>query len=451
MTNTLRKNETYTAEITAYSTDGAGICKIDNVVCFVKGAARGDICKVKIVKTLRNTAFGIIDELITPSAYRVEPDCQYFPKCGGCDFWHISYSEELYLKKQRVTEALSRLGGFADIDVPIVPSASQTRYRNKAQYPFGIFERDIVTGFFRARSHDIVPVRECLIQKECADNIAHILCAWARLYGVSVYNEKTASGVLRHAYVRTGDGGVQLCIVATKRRLKNLDELVDMLSKACPELCSIVLNVNTTEGNTILGGKNVTLWGSPTLSDTLCGNTFDISPNSFYQINKPQAEAVYNKALEYAALTGAETVLDLYCGIGTITLHMARHAAAAYGIEVVQAAVDNARENAERAGLTNCTFNCNDAAQGAKNLAESGVKVDVLIVDPPRKGMDTPTLDIILKISSERIVYVSCDCATMARDMKYLAANGYVLKDVTAYDMFPKTANVESVGLLVRE
>ena len=447
----ITKNSVHTCEITGYNSDGVGLCRIDNMVCFVKGSVRGDVCLVRVIKVLKNCLYGIIEELITPSPYRTPPQCSHFPQCGGCDLQHVTYEEELWLKHNKVADAMSRIGGFAPMDFPIHGSPDLIRYRNKAQFPVGLLDGQVKTGFFKSRSHTLVPVEDCLLQPQEANLLAHTVSQWAQKFGIAIYDETTKKGVLRHIYVRKGINTLQLCIVSAKKKVKYLEELVDLCRVAVPTLTSIVQNLNGLDTNTVLGDITTTIWGDDTITGRLCDNVFSISPKAFYQINQRQTENLYNQVLTYAGLDGSQTVIDLYCGIGTISLHMAHHAKEVWGIEIVPEAIENARYNCEINGVSNAQFICNDAGNGANALLAKGIVADVLVVDPPRKGMDQVAIDAILKLSPRRIVYVSCDCATMARDAKALCSQGYKLENLSAFDMFPRTSHIECVGLLVKD
>ena len=329
-------------------------------------------------------------------------------------------------------------------------SDSIYHYRNKAQYPVGIKDDEIITGFYRARSHDIIPMEHCLIQTELADNLAKCVRDWMTEYHVAPYNENTRSGFMRHIYVRSGfaTGQVLLCIVTKSAKLPAVGELIQAARQTVPGLCGIVLNINKKNGNAILGDRYITLWGNDTLEDVLCGNRFQLSPAAFYQVNRAQAEKLYEAALQYAELDQTKTALDLYCGAGTITLALAHSAKEVIGAEIVPQAVENAKQNAKLNYITNARFICADAGQAATHLAEEGIRPDVIVVDPPRKGIDQATIDAIGAMAPERVVYVSCDPATLARDVKLLGEQGYQLKRYKVFDLFPRTFHVETVVLL---
>lgn len=441
----LEKNNIYTARIEGYSSEGLGIARIDGQVVFVHGAVRGELCRILVMKVLKNAAFGKVTELLEPSPERREPDCPYYGRCGGCDFRHLSYREELWAKRQRVQDALTRLGG-SDVEVEeILGAADPLYYRNKSQYPVSAGK----VGFYRARTHDVVDIERCLIQKPQADAAAAALRDYMRDFAVPSYDEKTGRGLLRHLYVRTNRRGESLvCVLANGERLPREEELVGRLRRAVPDCVGVVLGVNTRRGNTILGERYRTLWGADTLEDELCGLTFRLSVPSFYQVNRDQAEVLYRKAAEYAGLTGGELVVDLYCGAGTITQVMAGGAGRVIGAEIVPEAIEDARENARRNGIENVEFFCGDAAQLAADFAGRGLRPDVICVDPPRKGLAPEVIAAAAQMAPQRVVYVSCDPGTLGRDVKRFAEYGYRVQRTAACDLFPGTRHVETVCLL---
>ena len=445
----MEKNKIYRAEIIAYAGDGSSIARIHDMVVFVPGGAVGDQCDIRIVKIAKNYAYGRIERIFIKSKNRIEPECPHASKCGGC-YWHISYEEELRAKSKKVQDAIQRIGGIAMEPEAVCGSDSIYHYRNKAQYPVGIKDDEIITGFYRARSHDIIPMEHCLIQTELADNLAKCVRDWMTEYHVAPYNENTRSGFIRHIYVRSGfaTGQVLLCIVTKSAKLPAVGELIQAARQTVPGLCGIVLNINKKTGNAILGDRYITLWGNDTLEDVLCGNRFQLSPAAFYQVNRAQAEKLYEAALQYAELDQTKTALDLYCGAGTITLALAHSAKEVIGAEIVPQAVENAKQNAKLNYITNARFICADAGQAATHLAEEGIRPDVIVVDPPRKGIDQATIDAIGAMAPERVVYVSCDPATLARDVKLLGEQGYQLKRYKVFDLFPRTFHVETVVLL---
>ena len=443
----LEKNKVYRARIEGYTSEGLGVARIDGQAVFVHRALRGEDCDVLLLKVLKNAAFGKAVKVYEPSPHRVEPDCSYYGKCGGCDFRHMDREEELYAKKTRVQDALRRIGG-SDVQVEEILAGERLHYRNKSQFPIAA---DGTVGFYKARSHQVIPVENCLLQKVDTNNVQLKFDRYIRLYNVSCYDERTRQGLLRHLYVRSNGAGESLvCIFANGRELPHEAELVALLRETSPRIVGVVLGVNTQPTGAILGKEYRILWGTDVLTDELCGLTFRLSVPSFYQVNREMAEVLYDKAVEFAALTGTETVLDLYCGAGTITQVMARHAGRVIGAEIVPEAIEDAKANAERNGVENVEFFCGDAAAVAADFAAKGLRPDVICVDPPRKGLAPEVVRAAAQMAPRRIVYVSCDPATLARDVKLFAAEGYGAVRAAAVDMFPGTANVESVVALER-
>ncbi len=439
------KNRVYRARIEGYTSEGLGVARIDGQAVFVHRALRGEDCDVLILKVLKNAAFGKAVRVYEPSPHRVEPDCPYYGRCGGCDFRHMDRTEELAAKRQRVQDALRRIGGSA-VTVEGIDGGAPLHYRNKSQYPVAA---DGSVGFYKARSHQVVPVTQCLIQKPQADAAAQALRTYIASCGVSCYDEKTRRGLVRHLYIRTNGAGQSLiCVVVNGKKLPGEEELVRLLRQAAPETVGVVLGVNTQPTGAVLGTEYRTLWGADVLTDTLCGLTFRLSVPSFYQVNREMAERLYARAVEFAGLTGTETVLDLYCGAGTITQVMARHAGRVIGAEIVPEAIEDAKANAKRNNVENVEFFCGDASAVAADLAARGLRPDVICVDPPRKGLAPEVVRAAAQMAPRRIVYVSCDPATLARDVKLFGQEGYEAVRAAAVDMFPGTANVETVCLL---
>lgn len=441
-----KKNEGYPLRIESYGSAGEGVARLNGQAVFVKGALAGELCNVQLLKVGKTAAWGRVQKVLEPSPARQAPDCPQYPKCGGCQLRHMTYEEETELKRRRVEDALRRIGGW-DGTVQIIHGAKMPdRYRNKIQFPVADGPR---VGFYRARSHDVIDTADCLLQPEAATRLRAAFKMWMETYHVPAYDEVAHKGLIRHFYVRVNRGGQSLCaIIANGRDLPRKNALLKALREAEPGLVGVVLSVNTEKTNVILGKEHRLLWGQDFLEDTLCGLTFRLSVPSFYQVNRDQAEVLYGRALDFAALTGQETVLDLYCGIGTITLVMARRAKRAIGAEVVPEAIEDAKANAVRNGVTNAEFLCADAGQAAQALAAQGVRPDVICVDPPRKGLALPVIETIVQMSPKRLVYVSCDPATLARDVKLFAERGYCLQKAEAADLFPRTAHVETVVLL---
>lgn len=442
----LEKNRIYRAHIDGYSSEGLGIARIDGQVVFVHGAVRGETCDVLVMKVLKNAAFGKIAALAEPSPARRQPDCPYYGRCGGCDFRHMSYEEELWAKRARVQDALTRIGG-AEVTVEEILGAEQPlHYRNKSIYPISPAGE---VGFYRARSHQVVHVEHCLIQKPEADALAQAVRDYIARFQVEPYNEATGRGLLRHLYVRTSCRGESLtCLLVNGSRLPHEQELVDMLRAAAPGVCGVVLGENTRRGNAILGDRYRTLWGRDYLTDTLCGLELRLSVPSFYQVNHDQAQRLYEKALEYAGLTGRELAVDLYCGAGTITQVLARRARHVIGGEIVPEAIRDAEDSARRNGVENVEFLCGDASRLAAELRQRGLRPDVICVDPPRKGLAPDVVEAAASMTPGRIVYVSCDPATLARDVARFAPLGYHPVRACAVDLFPGTAHIETVCLL---
>ncbi len=448
MMKDLAKNQVHTVTIEGYSGEGMGVARIDGRVVFVHGALRGEVCEILILKVLRSVAFAKVQKVIEQSDARIAPDCPYFPRCGGCTYRHMRYEEELLLKKQRVQDALARLGG-SDVVVEEILSGEDTlRYRNKAQYPVSA---NGAVGFYRARTHEVIECGQCLLLRPEAEAAAEALRRDLTKYAVPGYNEKTGRGIIRHLYVRSNTKGECLiCILANADKLPHEQELAAMLREACPKAVGIVLGTNTAKNNVILGDRYRTLWGQDRLEDTLCGQVFHLSVPSFYQVNHAQCQRLYAKAVEFAQLTGRETVLDLYCGVGTITLAMAKTAGRVIGAEIVPEAIEDAKDNAARNDVENAEFFCGDASDIAAELARGRLRPDVVCVDPPRKGLAEDVVTTIAQMAPQRVVYVSCDPATLARDVKRFADNGYTAVRACAVDMFPRADHVETVVLLPR-
>lgn len=447
----LKKNEIYETVITGLTSEGAGVCRIGGRAVFVPRALPGEIWRVRIVKVTKTVVYGRGEECLSASPERTEPDCPNFGRCGGCNLMHMSYAAELQMKLDRVNDALRRIGGTDVRAERILGSECVEGYRNKAIYAVGEGENGPVAGFYRSGSHDIIPASDCLLQSDEASKCAGAVIDWMRTNGIDAWNGR--SGTVRHVYTRRARDGSALCCVVTGKRLSAAlaRSLTEDLRKACPKLTGIVECVNRTEGNTVLSGEFRTLWGSGVLRDRLCGFEFELAPQAFYQINPPQAERLYAQALEYALPEHGGTVLDLYCGAGTISLCLSLRAGRVIGAEIVPQAVENARANAERNGVTNVEFICADAGEAAKSLKARGISPDAIVVDPPRKGMDAPALEAIASMRPRRLVYVSCDPATLARDIARLRPLGYEADRALAVDMFPRTAHVETVMLLCQQ
>ena len=442
----LEKGSVYTAVIDGYSSEGLGIARVNGAVVFVPHAVRGEEIDLRITKVMKTSCAGEIVKIHNPSPERMEPECPYAGKCGGCAYRHLTYPEELWAKRQRVQDALTRIGGLDLTVEEILGAKNPEHYRNKSQYPVGA---DGSIGFFQARTHKVVPIRRCLIQTEAADRTAQAVGEWMRRYKISAYDETTGKGLVRHVCVRVNRKGESLCcVVVNGNKVPREPELAAYVTAAVPHTVGVLLNSNTRRGNVVLGDKYRTLFGRNYLMDTLCGLEFKLSMPSFYQVNRDQAEVLYGKALEFAGLTGNETVLDLYCGIGTITLCLAKAAKRVIGAEIVPPAIRDAKENALRNHIENAEFFCGDAADIAAKLESDGLRPDVVTVDPPRKGLAPAVIASVAAMGPEKVVYVSCDPATLGRDVKIFREFGYEAKRAAAVDMFPGTAHVETVVLL---
>ena len=445
----MKKNDIIELNITAISSEGSGIGRYEGLAVFVPMTAIGDTVVVKILKVKSNCAFGKIEKIITPSPDRCENDCPVFSKCGGCVYRHITYDAELRAKQKKVEDAIKRIGGI-DMQSQPICSDMTYRYRNKAQYPVA---EDYAVGFYANHSHRIIPSGDCLLQPEEFYKISEIFTEWIKNKNLSVYNEQSGSGIIRHLYLRKAVATEELmiCIVINGDILPDSDELVELLENEIGNsLKTVVLNINKNRTNVILGDKCKSIYGEGYIYDILCGIKIRINPLSFYQVNRTMAEKLYKKAAEYAEPSG-KTVLDLYCGAGTIGLSMADKAKEIIGVEIIPEAVKDAEFNAWNNDINNARFVCSDAAKAAESLKNEGVKPDVIIVDPPRKGCSEELLKTIAKdFAPERLVYVSCDPATLARDIKILGGLGYKLKEYTPFDLFPRTHHVETVAKLER-
>ena len=445
----LVRNQIYEAEITDYTAEGQGVAHIEGCAVFIPNAVAGEKVRVRVEKAQKTWAAGKIVEILEKSPHRVNRECEVAKLCGGCDFWHMDYAEETRLKAQRVKNCLNRIGGENLEEVPILAAPDCHGYRNKAQYPVAVKKGRAYAGFYRAGTHDVVENARCRILPEEIDAAKDAVIDYVNQYRVSVYDEATGKGLLRHIYVRRGavSGQILVCLAVNGEKIPRPEALIQRLSEI-PGFTTLVLSVNTKRGNAVLGDRFLTLHGPGYIEDTLCGLNFRLSPRSFYQVNHHQAQRLYQMAIAQAGITKTDTVLDLYCGVGTITLAMAGAAGKVIGVEVVPQAVEDARDNAARNGILNAEFFCGDAGQAALELEKSGVRTDVVVVDPPRKGLNADTIEALRRMSPKRIVYVSCDPATLARDVALLKERGYALKTAAAADLFPRCAHVETVVLL---
>ena len=445
----LIKNEIYETRIEDYTSEGQGVAKIEGCAVFIPNAIAGELCRVRITLVRKTWAAGKIIEILEKSPHRINRVCPVAKLCGGCDFHHMDYEEETRLKAERVRQCLNRIGGENLEEVPILAAPTWEGYRNKAQYPVSSHKNRAFAGFFRAGTHDVVENKRCCILPAEMDMVKDAVIDWMNQYRVSAYDEEAHKGLVRHIYVRRGavSGQILVCLSINGQRIPKPERLLERLEKI-PGFATLVLSIHTKKGNAVLGEEFVTLSGEGYIEDTLCGLQFRLSPRSFYQVNHHQAQRLYAAAIQQAGITKADTVLDLYCGVGTITLAMASAAGKVIGVEVVEQAVEDARENAKRNGIENAEFFCGDAGLAALALEQRGVKADVVVVDPPRKGLNADTIEALARFAPRRIVYVSCDPATLARDVALLKERGYKLQNAMAADLFPRCAHVETIVCL---
>ena len=450
-----RKNDIVTLEIVDCGTDGEGIGKADGFTVFVKDAVIGDTVTAKIIKAKKNYGYGRLMEILKPSPYRVEPVCPSARQCGGCQLQAVSYEEQKVFKEKKLRGHLERIGGFRDLPMePMIGMDEPYHYRNKAQFPVGRNkEGRIITGFYAGRTHAIIENRDCALGIPQNKEILDIVIAHMEKYGIAPYDEMTGKGLVRHIFVRYGffTGELMVCLIINGQDLPHQKELIEKL-REIPGMASISLNINKKRSNVILGDKVKTIWGQEYITDKIGDISYEISPLSFFQVNPKQTWKLYSKALEYADLHGEETVWDLYCGIGTISLFLAQQAKFVRGVEIVPAAIDDAKRNAQINNIENVEFFVGKAEEVLpREYEKNGVYADVIVVDPPRKGCDEMLLKTILKMQPKRVVYVSCDSATLARDLRFLCDNGYELKKVCGVDQFPQTVHVETVVLLSQQ
>ena len=469
----MEKNQIVVVEIEDIGNDGEGIGKVDGYTLFVKGAVVGDVAKVKVLKAKKTYGYAKVEELINPSPDRVEPKCAVAGKCGGCQLQHLSYERQLAYKEDKVKNCLQRIGGIAveqleQVMEPIIGMEEPFYYRNKAQYPVGTDKTgNIVMGFYAGHSHNIMECMDCAIQEPVNAVILPVLKEFMKTYGISAYEEETGKGLLRHILTRVGfhTKEVMVCLIINGRKFPHVKELVEKLTLAVRNfkdlegkggyrLKSVCLNVNTEKTNVILGNEMVSIYGNTYITDYIGEIKYQISPLSFYQVNPKQTVKLYEKALQYANLNGNETVWDLYCGIGTISLFLAQKAGKVYGVEIIPQAIEDAKNNAKINGIENAEFfvgAAEDVMPTKYKESNGTMKADVIVVDPPRKGCEESLLDTIVKMESKRIVYVSCDPATLARDVKYLRGKEYEVEKVCPVDQFGHTGHVETVCLLSRK
>ena len=459
----LEKNKLVTLTVTAVTGEASGVARyVDEdipepgMVVFVPRTAVGDTILCRILKVTKSHAFGKVEKLLDPSPDRgKDPDdgCSVCSRCGGCAWRHVTYDAECRYKARWVAETLRRIGSTDIEPRPLVGADSAARYRNKAQYPVANGENGPVFGFYAPHSHRVAEQRDCLLQPAVYRAVLDAVADWMTKNSVPAYDEATKLGLVRHVYIRRGEvtGQMMVCLVCTSGKLPAVPELIARVREASPELVSLSVNVNKKDTNVVLGDRDFVLWGTDCIEDELCGLRFRLSAHSFYQVNHAQTEKLYRLAAEAAGLTGGETLLDLYCGTGTIGLSMARQAGQVIGVEVVPPAVEDARRNAAENGIDNARFLCADAAQAAEQLKKEGIRPDVVVLDPPRKGCDEALVKTVGEMKPKRVVYVSCDPATLARDIARFAKENYAVVWAQPVDLFPRTAHCETVALLVRE
>lgn len=454
----VEKNKEYIFDIISQGYEGEGIAKIDNKYpIFIEGALKGEKVKGRIVKVNKNFAYGKLMEVLEASEERVNPSCAIYKRCGGCKLQHASYKAQLDFKWDRVKDCVSKIGKL-DPSIVKYPLGMENpwRYRNKVQLPIGLINGEVKIGFFAPRSHDIIDMESCLIQDEIGDKVVKLTREWIEKFNIRPYNvdgEYDEKGVVRHIMIRRGftTNEVMVVLVTNGEKLPHKEEFVDLMIKNIPGIKSIIQNINSKKTNVILGLESKTLWGEDTISDYIGDFRFNISPLSFFQVNPIQTEVLYGKALEYANLTGNEEVFDAYCGTGTITLFLSQKAKKVYGVEIIPQAIDNAWINAKENKVENVEFFVGESEVVIPDLINKGVKADVVVVDPPRKGCDKKLLDAITNIDAKKIVYVSCDPSTLGRDLQVLEENGYKTLEVQPVDMFPNTAHIENVALLIKK
>ena len=453
----VEKNKEYILDIMSIGYEGEGIAKIEGYPIFIEGAILGEKVKVLIVKVKKNYAYGKLIEVIESSSERIEPKCSIYKRCGGCTVQHMSYKKQLDYKFERVKDCITKIGGLSEelVKYPI-GMGNPERYRNKVQLPVGIVKGELNIGFYASRSHNIIDLDTCLIQDKVADRVTNLARQWMLKYNIQsasvdgIFNKK---GLIRHIMIRKGftTNEVMVVLVSTKDKVPYINELINEIVEKIDGIKSIVLNVNKENTNVILGQECITLWGEDTITDYIDHFKFNISPLSFFQVNPVQTEKLYSKALEYAGLTGEEIVFDAYCGTGTITLFLSQKAKKVYGVEIIEPAIINARENARINNIENVEFFVGKSEEVIPELIEKGIVPEVIVVDPPRKGCDVKLLEAIGKAQPKKVVYVSCDPSTLARDLKILEEQGYKTEEVQPVDMFPMTSHIENVTLLVKE
>ncbi|MER1957715.1 MAG: 23S rRNA (uracil(1939)-C(5))-methyltransferase RlmD [Solibacillus sp.] len=451
MTAPIKKNDRTTVYIEDLTHDGNGVAKIDGYPLFIPGALPGETAEVHVVKTLKNYGFAKVVDILTTSPDRVDATCEYFAQCGGCQVQHLSYEGQLKWKQSMVENVMKRIG---KIDAPVHPVKGMDEpwhYRNKSQIPFAQNEEgDAIAGFYKTKSHEIVNMERCLIQSGEADVMMGQLKDELALLRIRPYDEKSHQGMLRHVVVRKAraTGEVMIVLVTKTKKFPQAEAAVEKLRELVPNVTSIIQNINGEKTNVIFGDETVTLWGKDTIEDTIGDVRFEISARSFYQVNPVQTEVLYKQALDYAQLEGNERVIDAYCGIGSISLFLAQKAGQVMGVEIVEQAIEDAKRNAELNGLTNTYFEAGPAEEVIPRWYKEGKVADVLVVDPPRKGCDEALLNTIIEQKPKRVVYVSCNPGTLARDLRILEDGGYKTKEIQPVDMFPHTTHCEAVAWL---
>ena len=451
--STLEKNKQYIVSIEGYSSEAYGIARLDGKAVFIPGTLFGEIWEIRIVKVTNTAVYGKGIRCIESSRHRIEPKCPYYARCGGCSTMHMDYDEELRFKLQKVNDALKHIGKQSFSLTTIIGSGNTEHYRNKGIFNIAHNGSRCCFGFYQARTHDLIPIESCLIQMPLGERVSQCVCAFMDRHQLLPFDEETGKGSVRHVFCRSAvyTKDAVACIISADGFGVHTSALVSELTASCPELTGIVLCINKERQNTILSGQFYTLYGDPDLTDCLGRYEFRISPQAFYQINPPQAEKLYAKAVEYASRGNTDCVLELYCGTGAISMFLSEHFSQVIATEIVPEAIENAKENAERNRIQNISFLCGDAAQTAEEFKKMLIHPDCVVVDPPRKGMDEKALDAVVSIAPDRIVYVSCNPATLARDILRFQEAGYELSEATAVDMFPKTPHVETVCLLYRQ
>lgn len=449
----ISKNCIIPLTIESLSSDGSGVGHYEGKAIFVPATAPGDILQARIVKDMGRYAFAIVEEMQQPAACHIPPDCPVYKPCGGCCFRHLDYAQEAKSKQGFVADAFSRIGGLDVPVLPLVASPLENRYRNKVQFPVGLdADGNVVAGFYAGRTHRIVPCQDCKLQPQQLNGIAEFVCNFLQQHGIPPYQEQSHNGLVRHIFLRKGwhSGEILVCLVINGTKLPFADEFCTQLREIFPDVATIILNVNQQKTNVITGKQNIVLFGPGYIKDTMSGVPVQLGPLSFYQVNTSGAETLYQIAREFAQLEPGDTLLDLYCGMGTIGLSMVEDCKELIGVEIIPEAVASAKKNAAAMGVTNARFLCADAGKAATQLAQEGLHPDVICLDPPRKGCDQATLDAVLTMAPRRIVMVSCNPATAARDCRYLADRGYQPIQVQPVDLFPRTKHVECVVLMTK-